>query len=395
MSNDSLETISLINSAIDADGTLLESLKQQSFYIANNVSQPPLFSPVILRFILQSAARQLIPRERVADCLRTLAPDKHEVEVHVSQDAKRARFGNLVVCGRVWQCPVCAHRISEQRRATLSAQMARLPYPPIMVTYTIRHQKSQSLKQVLDVLLNAKRQFRQGVTWQRIESDYGLVAALRALEVTHGEAGWHAHIHELVLLRSNLGKQLISLTNELKTRWKAIVKRVGGDASYRRGLEITANVDDISEYVAKIGKDEFEMKSQWQIEHEVTKSVVKLGRAGGRTPNQLLYDYAFHADLRAGMLWKEYVEAFKGKKQLHPASFAALLGEQEEPEDGVLAEAKFEGEQLLALLTWEQWRVILKHEKRGHLQEVALQGFEALCNFLRPMGIELQEVSHG
>lgn len=363
--------------------------------ITNMVSASEELPVQTLRFIWQSAARQLLPNERVAQCLRVMVPGKTRVDILHSPTRKRANYGNLWTCARLWQCPVCAARISEHRRKTLSSQLAILPYQPIMITYTVRHNRQQTLTELIKLVGTAKKKFRQGRAWQRLEKEYGLVAAVRALEDTHGESGWHVHMHELVLMQSDLGLRLIDLTHELKERWIATVQKLGGDADYDHGLAVTASSDDVADYVAKIGKDDFLTASTWKLEHEITKSVVKLGRAGGRTANQLLHDYRFNSDLRAGMLWKEHATAFKGRKQLVPSSFAALLGQEDDPDDGVLAEGQDNDAVLLAFLDWHQWQVVLMHEYRGQLLDVARTGdFDTLADFLQPLGIHLQRPEH-
>lgn len=347
--------------------------------------------PKTLRFVWQGAARRMLPEERVAQCLRAIAPGASRVEIMYSQKQRDANYRNLIVCGRLWQCPVCAARISEHRRRTLSSQLARLPYQPILVTYTIRHNRMTDLREAVTLLTEAKRKFRAGDPFARLEKRYGLVAAVRALEVTHGENGWHPHMHELVLLQSNLGTGLIEMTERFKNRWMDVVARLGGSATFEHGLDVSADVHDVGEYVAKIGKDTFLTSSTWKIEHEVTKTPVKMGRDGGRTPNQLLHDYCFNSDLRAGFLWKEYSEVFKGRKQLVPSSFAALLGEEEEPDDEVLAELQDSDAVMLAWLSRDDWRIVLAHEYRGQLLEVAQHGdFDLLADFLHPMGIQLE-----
>lgn len=359
--------------------------------INTNMVSPPEELPVqTLRFIWQSAARQLLPNERVSQCLRVLMPTKSHIEVLHSPDKNRANYGNLWTCARLWQCPVCASRISEQRRKVISSQLEILPYQPIMITYTVRHKREQTLVEIIKLVTEAKRKFRQGKSWQKIEQVYGITAAVRALEDTHGESGWHVHMHELVLLRGDLGVRLIDLAHELKVRWIKTVQKLGGDADYEHGLDVTADTENIGDYVAKIGKDDFLTASTWRIEHEVTKGMTKLGRAGGRTSNQLLHDYRFSGDMQAGMLWREHAAAFKGRKQLVPSSFAALLGQEDDPEDGILAANQDTDAVLLAWLNWEQWKLVLKHEYRGQLLEVAQHGdFEMLTDFLKPIGINL------
>ena len=344
-----------------------------------------------LRYIWQGSVRKVLPKSRVHHCLRTVKPGADRVEIMHSQQQRRANYRNLIVCGSIWHCPVCAARISEHRRKTLSSQLARLAYQPILVTYTVRHNRESDLRETVDLITDAKKQFRQGKAWQKMEERYGLVAAVRALEVTHGDNGWHPHMHELVLLRSNLGAGLIEMTERFKQRWSDIVARLGGNATLEHGLDVAADIEDVGDYVAKIGKDTFIATQTWKLEREVTKAVVKMGRNEGRTPNQLLHEYTFNSDLRAGMLWKEYAEVFKGRKQLVPSSFAALLGEEEEPDDEVLAELQDSDAVMLAWLSLQDWQIIKAHEYRGQLLEVAERGdFDLLADFLRPMGIDLQ-----
>src|SRR5882724_9900618 len=62
----------------------------------------------ILRYYLQSQSARLLPSERVSQCHQALAPLREHVEVYSQPDMKRAYYHNLVVCARLWQCPVCA-----------------------------------------------------------------------------------------------------------------------------------------------------------------------------------------------------------------------------------------------------------------------------------------------
>lgn len=346
----------------------------------------------VLRFIWQSAARELLPKERVAKCLRELAPFQSRVSIEHSQAKQRARFGNLYVCGRLWHCPICAARISEARRWTLSDQLAALPHFPVLITYTLQHDRQDKLKDLLNLLSDARRKrFKSGVGWMNIAQRWGFEASVRALEVTHGESGWHCHIHELALLRANPGDALPRMAQELKARWQASVGAFGGFASMEHGLDISVDGEDIGAYVAKMGKDDFVTTSAWNITHEVAKGVTKLGRLGGRTPNQLLHDYRFAGDIRAGHIWKEYAETFKGKKQLEPASFAHLLPDAPpEPTDEQLAAAADPDRNILGWLSWADWKVILKHERRGDVLMAARDGIEALTDYLSVMGIKLE-----
>ena len=136
----------------------LVNLTEKEPTVTDSVYGLPYEIPIqMLRFAWQAAARDLLPKERVSKCLRYIVPGASGVDILHSAKHQRASFRNLFVCGSIWMCPICAARISEHRRVNLSDQLARLPYFPIMVTYTLRHDVSQKLATLLKTLTNAKK----------------------------------------------------------------------------------------------------------------------------------------------------------------------------------------------------------------------------------------------
>src|SRR6185503_16585697 len=107
-------------------------------------------------------------------------------------------------CGRLWVCPVCAARITEQRRKELSNAVSRWPGKLLLVTFTFRHERRDRLTDLLARLVGKGKQrgafqwMKSGKQWQEILRDVEWVGSVRALEVTYGDNGWHVHIHELV-----------------------------------------------------------------------------------------------------------------------------------------------------------------------------------------------------
>lgn len=347
---------------------------------------PILENPRIMRFAWQCAARHLLPQERVARCFRQLAPFQTQVDIMYSGAKQRANYRNLFVCGSVWHCPVCAARITEQRRIVLQSQLERLPYQQSLITYTLRHDKKDKLQALLKLMTDCRRAFKSGRKWQDIAELYGFVAAVRALEVTHGDHGWHVHVHELALWRGLTDINAGNLADDCKTRWQTVVARhKGKSVTYQNGLDFRVG-DDVGDYVTKYG---LEQVSTWTAAHEVTKQPTKRGKAGGRTPLELLHDN-WQGDRQSGAIWREYATCFKSHKQLVPSSFAALLGEKEQPPDGVIAESQDKGAILLASLTREQWATVVSCGARGQTIAVADSGdVDKLRSWLQNMGIEL------
>lgn len=339
-------------------------------YITSIASTSLSQSPVIYRYFLQSLARELLPDERVAWCIRRILPNAETVDILKHDLAKRAYYKNLLVCGRLWHCPVCAARITETRRQELSEALAASGLVPVLITYTVRHNQGMKLKPLLGAVLESFRRLKSGRIWKNFVNDYAWMGSIRALEPTHGQNGWHPHIHELALLQNSLTSgQLHGLEKALKTRWAAVLAFSGHSASWEHGVSVETAYSSISDYVAKFGHEP--IKQNWTLEHELTKAPVKKGRGEGRTPTQLLADYG-DGDIPAGRLWQEYARTFKGRKQLvWSRGLRDLLGMGKElTDDQAAAEVPPEA-RLLGRLTPEQWRAILKADLRGELLDAA------------------------
>jgi len=326
----------------------------------------------VLKFALQSAARELIPQERIKVCLRYHKPDVTTITVNRHKTAKKAYFGGLMTCSSIWHCAVCAARISEVRRADLSRAVNAWNGGVMMVTYTASHKISTPLTEILNTVTDGVRAFKSGSKFQKMSEVYGWVGSVKSLEVTYGKNGWHPHCHELVFLNSPLGlKALDMLEVELKQHWINVLGRKGYVASTQNGLVVSDDKFDLDRYVAKFGheprmsKDEW--KNKWTLAHEVTKAVVKKSKEGGRTPQQLLCDYIC-GDFEAGEAWREYALTFKGRKQLTwSPGMRHLLHLAIEKSDAEIAEEMPEDTEIYAKFTLDQWRQILRHDLRGEI----------------------------
>ncbi len=341
-----------------------------------------------LRFMRQAGARDLVPDERVALCLRRPIPGSASVSVLYSPKRKAAHYGGLLVCGSVWMCPVCAAKISERRRDELSVAIAAWGGQIIMATFTLQHTVSDALGPLLDSLQDAMRGMRSGRRWMAIQEQHGVVGSVRGLEVTHGDHGFHPHQH--VLFFVSPGVDVDVFTQQLRDRWMASAARLGRYASPLWGLHVTAASADVAAYVAKWGKE-----PKWTAAHELAKAGSKRGRSGSSSMLQLLEWYVVMGDVEAGTRWREYALAFKGKKQLvYSKGLRALLGLiAEEKTDQEIVEEAVEDAVVLALLDLAAWRVVLGNDARAELLTVASSGDPALVrSFLVRLGVELEVV---
>lgn len=338
----------------------------------------------IYRFAMQSAARELLPREMVAMCMRSVVPVQggaSGVNVLYAPVGQAAHYGGLQMCKSVWHCPVCGAKISERRREELSDATKRWEGRMLLVTFTLQHHAREDLSVVLKALTDARKQLVSGRWANNFSSEYGIVGMVRALELTHGENGWHPHLHVLYFTEGEI--PIIPFEMDIKSRWTHCVQTTGRYASLSHGCDVRFSDAAISEYIAKFGKE-----PKWTTAHELTKAAVKLGRAGGRTPMQLLADY-LAGDQDAGRLWLQYAVNLKGERQIYwtPKLRARLKLKQEKTDEEIAVEQE-EIAILLASLSPGAWRVVLANDARGELLQVSSSGDQHKVQaFLCELGI--------
>src|SRR5260370_4419014 len=116
-----------------------------------------------VKWQMQRTAEALLPNERVAFCMRRLQAST--VDVLYSPSRQSAHYRGLMVCGSIWVCPLCAAKISERRRMELEQAIGRCTAnggAVYLVTYTLSHQRYDTLSTLLQAFLGAKRRIRQG-----------------------------------------------------------------------------------------------------------------------------------------------------------------------------------------------------------------------------------------
>lgn len=227
----------------------------------------------------------------------------------------RAHFSGLITCQSTWCCPDCASRIAEDRRKELNDLLSwarSRGHRVVMLTLTARHNKKTALKPFLADLKDAAKALRQSTEWREL----GLIGNVAATEVTHGANGFHPHQHILMIFPASVG-DAVEKVERLRARWLHVLKnyaRNGNQAAFH-----VQSADAAGDYIAKFGPAE-----------EMALQSVKEGRKGSRTPWQLLRD-ATHGDRQAGVLFREYAAAFKGRVQLQwSRGLKKLLAEETE-----------------------------------------------------------------
>ncbi len=332
------------------------------------------YSPMnsrVERFSLQSVARKILPNFRTAVCLRHRQKNK-DVQVWQSREFSTAFYSGLQVCGSVWTCPVCAAKIAERRRAEIISAMTLHKAAGGFVnllTLTAPHSRTDKLAVILEMQAVALKYFNKDFTVRRIYSEMGIIGQIRALEVTHGRNsninnGWHPHYHLLLFINASADSlQRQAWADTLYIRWAACCVRSGlSEPSRLYGLRL----DDGSKASSYVSK--------WGLEDEMTKGHTKKS-AKGETPFDFLRAYlADGQDKQAAILFREFAEAFKGKRQLHWSKGLKKLFSIGDLSDDELSSKIDDNADLLATLSLDEWRDVLRADARGLLLHLAVSG---------------------
>ncbi len=303
------------------------------------------------RYRLQRViARRLLCGWGVERCAKPLFNIDH---VWVKRSDKGAYYSGLSWCGSIWTCPVCAHRIAEGRRievkAVIEAHIAA-GGAVYMATFTIPHHRFQTCVRLVDGVRTAWKRVQQGREWQAIKERAGNPGFVRALEPTHGDNGWHPHLHVLFFFDDDKPIVALPFGAALFDRWAERVKDMGfGECNpevWR--FERAETPEAAGDYVSKWGPDA-----------EITKGHIKKGRHGGRGAFQIALDFADHGDPRDAAIFREYAEAFKGARQLTwsrglKAKYAERIAENSDH-----ANAEPEGDKIVRI-NWREWLHIVE-----------------------------------
>lgn len=332
------------------------------------------------RFALKSVVNGIFPQSITAKCCRCRR-SHDDVTIHKSKDHGRAFYGGLFTCGSVWSCPVCAAKIAERRRSELQTgtQSAQaMGYKVVLATLTVPHGLGDDIKSMLDSMSAAWRFMTMSRGYKELRGYAGIVGTVRALEVTHGQNGFHPHFHVLIFCKwEGEAKHLApSLELLLGCLWrKACVKKGLPEPSRERGVKV-----DDGTWAARYA-------SKWGLEDEMTKGHLKTSKGiKGRTPWDMLRAVLADGCDASRRLFAVYAQAFKGRRQLYWSNgLRDLLGLIHESTDEELAALQDDAAYELARLTPEQWRAVLFNRVEAALLDLAERDPGFIPQFLRHM----------
>lgn len=341
------------------------------------------------KYLLRDTMGRLLPDEAVATCgkwvARQFGADAGEPWARIKLGSEGACWSGLVSCGSVWHCPVCAAKIAGERREEVRLAIERAQAAGLsvwMATFTMPHHAFQAAGDLVGQVALGFRQVIAGAPWQRARERARYAGAIRSLEVTHGDNGWHPHLHVLVMLEP--GAEALERGAELARfmfqRWSAAIARAGfGECDEKAWkFERCETPEQAGDYVSKWGPD-------WELTHAHLKD----GKRGGRSPWRMLRDYAEHAAPRDAALLIEYAEAFKGRRQLTWSKGLKARFKIGDAEDAELAEREPSDAKPVVEVHEDAVRLIVRHKgaMARALEVLELHGVPGLYEFLERLGV--------
>ena len=318
-------------------------LKRAEKYHLKNLSSTAL-PETVLRVNKKTGEEHRSYVHRVNYCLKRRISKDKAVGVLYNEKRGKAHYGNLQRCGSVWTCPICAAKITEGRREEVKTGFKNWRDNGgyiIMATFTNRHHRGDDLEDLLGGQKKALKKFWEKTKLTTMLKRLGYKGRLVATEVTHGVNGWHPHYHVIMFFDHEVNAQ--ALQTLLGLEWQDACKKSGMKIpSLENGVQVQ-DADYADRYVSK-----------WGLEEEITKGHIKKGRDNSLTPFDILR--LSEDDAEYSKLFRQYADAFKGKRQLvWSKGLKDLLGIVEVTDEQLALETEKDSILLdeVALQVWE------------------------------------------
>jgi len=286
---------------------------------------------------------------------------------NVMRSGGDAYFTGIITCKSIWTCPVCASRIICERIAQLKDAL-RSGYKTVMVTVTLRHDRSDHLGDLLRSLKDAIRKLKSGRWWSNYKDRFGVVAYVSSYEITWSDVnGWHPHAHILLFLETDKVDPDLMWT-DFVTRYVDLVNQLGGYASRNHSVDVSRGDDQVSDYLLKhVTVDD-------RLALEMSSTDTKDGRG---KHSKTFWDLVFlsrYFDYAVDLV-KEYADAtYRLQSMIWSRGAKDFLGVSDPKDD--------DDGQLVAIITRPVWEVIRTHAMQDYVLSLAVIGDDQVKDFL-------------
>lgn len=262
-------------------------------------------------------------------------------------------------CGSPWSCPHCSARLARDRQAQLAAMAEGAEAAGLharLVLLTTRHDRGDDIRETTDRILSGWRSLVGTGAARKRNKRIGVVAAVRGLEVTHGENGWHPHLHAVVWFRSEEEADAAELT--WRAAWEA--SEAGVVSSRAWGWQKPRSAAAAARYAGEGGASGLGLEVGAGQTHSAAVWAILERLANSGEPSY--HDW---------QLWQTYAEGMKGRRALgwfNRKGMVALMTEveEEDPEEAKPGEVAIELPQRWLSFLWRH--ALLGAVLSGHME---------------------------
>lgn len=304
----------------------------------------------------------------VKSCCKTMKSALVKVKVNLNG---RAYYHGLFKCGSVWDCPHCSGIISSHRKEEIEKALNiwRLDCGFVsLITYTVKHNKGHSLKEVMTACNEAYRFTKSGAPYKRFKEKYKILGSIVANEINYNEEfGWHYHRHEIVFSRSKIDVDQVDIT--LYKRYNNKLEELGFSSLPGIGVNISENEGDLAKYLSK-----------WGLENELTstKEFPEYVEASSKTPFELLDDEKDYN------YFIEYSKTMHGKKRLTwSKGMKDYFGINEVEDEELIDQDEVKEDEVIKVITHKEWQYIIKNDLYLEVLRQAELGKESFDNWYK------------
>jgi hypothetical protein len=356
------------------------------------------------RYRIQAIIAQIFMREgqrlglryaddyhRTAQCLRK--PYASDVNVNRSKAHDVAFYGGLQQCASP-ACPVCTAKVQERRRLEIAEAFEyaykRAKKKIIMVTLTFPHAISDRLKDQQTKLKDALKKLRQGNSYTLMKKRIGYDGLIRSLEVMYGSNGWHSHTHEAWIV--DWSTDVVELREWLTRKWHTSCVNSGlisedyakTDSFQKHAVQIIDECKS-SDYLAKHDG------GYWGADRELASASSKgTINSNKKTihPFDLIKLYEETGDEKYAELFVEYAEGIKGSTPVYwSPGLKAKVGLKDKT-DKEIVEEKEDKSYLLAMISYVDWKLIVKAKARAKILDLAeSEGIKGIFEYIEVLRI--------
>jgi hypothetical protein len=311
-----------------------------------------------------------------------------------------AHTSGIESCGSIWACPVCAAKIRATRADEIARALSRhisAGGGALMVTLTLPHQAADELRKTVELVSSGFRAINSGRAYKDDHDAFGILGHIRAFEVTHGQNGWHPHLHVILALERPATRDVAAaLESRWQGRWDRWLVGRGWPASV---VGIGVRVDRVRRdeaaagaYLAKLQEGD---KLDRSVGNEVARADLKGGRLSSRVPFEILADFGSDGLADDLTLWQEFQLATKGRSAIRWSKGlrALLLPEDEEQTDEEIAAAEVGGDTVALLAPWLYRKIAGRpYGESLLLAAVEIGGIRGIIRFVRALGLDVSGV---